>query len=60
MNKRKVFSLLGLVVVVILWGVAPVTSKFLFDEGAYSPAILVAIRGLLSCVAMLLIILFTG
>ena len=60
MNKRKVFSLLGLVVVVILWGVAPVTSKFLFDKGAYSPAILVAIRGLLSCVAMLLIILFTG
>ena len=60
MNKRKVFSLLGLVVVVILWGVAPVTSKFLFDKGAYSPAILVAIRGLLSCIAMLLIILFTG
>lgn len=60
MTKKKLFSLLGLVVVVILWGVAPVTSKFLFDEKAYSPALLVAVRGLLSCAAMFLIIIFSG
>ena len=60
MSKKKIFSLLGLVVVVVLWGIAPITSKHLFDNGYYSPALLVAFRGALSCVAMLLIILING
>ena len=59
MSKNKVLSLIGLIVVVILWGIAPVISKFLFDNGYISPALLVAVRGLLSCVAMLIFILIT-
>ena len=59
MNKKKVLSLIGLIIVVILWGIAPVVSKYLFDNHFYSPALLVAIRGLLSCVAMLIFILIT-
>lgn len=60
MTKNKIFSLLGLIVVVILWGIAPISSKYLFDGGYYSPALLVAFRGALSCLAMLFIILITG
>ena len=59
MNKKHFLSILGLIVVVILWGIAPVISKYLFNNGYYSPALLVAIRGLLSCVAMLVFILIT-
>lgn len=59
MNKKKVLSLIGLIIVVLLWGVAPVVSKYLFDNNYYSPALLVAVRGLLSCVAMLIFILIT-
>lgn len=58
--SKKVLSLLGLIIVVFLWGIAPVISKYLFDNNFYSPALLVAVRGLLSCVAMFFIILFTG
>lgn len=57
--KQKVLSLLGLILVVFLWGVAPVFSKFLFDNNYYSPALLVGLRGALSCVAMLIFILIT-
>ena len=60
MNKTKIISLAGLIIVVVLWGIAPITSKFLFDNGFYSPALLVAFRGALSCLAMLLIILISG
>lgn len=59
MNKKRVLSLIGLIVVVILWGIAPVVSKYLFDNSFYSPALLVAVRGLLSCIAMLVFILIT-
>lgn len=60
MTKTKILSLLGLVVVVVLWGIAPVSSKFLFDNNYYSPALLVAFRGALSVLAMFIIILITG
>ena len=60
MNKKKVISLIGLVIVVILWGIAPVISKSLFDNNLYSPALLVAVRGLLSCIAMFVVVLITG
>ena len=59
MNKKRLLSLLALILVVFLWGIAPVISKYLFDNNFYSPALLVAIRGLLSCIAMLVFILIT-
>lgn len=59
MTKKRVLSLLGLIIVVILWGIAPVVSKYLFDNNFYSPALLVAVRGLLACIAMLVFILIT-
>ncbi len=59
MNRNKVLSFIGLIVVVFLWGIAPVVSKYLFDNNYYSPALLVAVRGLLSCIAMLIFILIT-
>ena len=59
MTKKRVLSLIGLIIVVILWGIAPVVSKYLFDRNYYSPALLVAVRGLLSCIAMLVFILIT-
>ncbi len=58
--SKKILSLLALILVVILWGIAPVISKYLFDNNLYSPALLVAIRGLLSCFAMFFVILVTG
>ncbi len=60
MNKKTVISFLGLVVIVLLWGLAPVMSKYLFDNNYYSPALLVGLRGALSVLAMLLIMLITG
>ena len=59
MNKKRLISLLALILVVFLWGIAPVISKYLFDNNYYSPALLVAVRGLLSCIAMLIFILIT-
>ena len=59
MNKNKVISLVGLVIVVFLWGIAPVFSKYVFDNGYYSPALLVTLRGALSIVVMGVFILIT-
>lgn len=58
-KNGKLISLLGLIIVVILWGIAPIAGKYLFDHDYVTPALLVAIRGLLSLIAMLIIILFT-
>ena len=60
MTKKKILSLFGLIIVVVLWGIAPVCSKFLFDNNYYSPALLVGVRGALSILAMLIIILING
>ena len=59
MGKKRLLSLLALILVVFLWGIAPVISKYLFDNHFYSPALLVAMRGLLSCIAMLIFLLIT-
>ena len=59
MKKKKVLSFIGLIIVVILWGITPVISKYLFNHNYYSPALLIGLRGLLSCVAMLVFILVT-
>ena len=58
-KKLKVVSIVALLLVVLLWGIAPVVSKYLFDNNFYSPALLVALRGLTSCVVMLIFILCT-
>ena len=50
MKNIKVIAFLVLIGVVILWGVAPVASKAIFDT--YSPGILIAMRGLFSIIAM--------
>ena len=60
MTKKKILSIFGLIIVVVLWGIAPVCSKYLFDNHYYSPAFLVGVRGALSILAMLLIILING
>lgn len=59
MNKQRALSLLGLILVVLLWGIAPVISKYVFDNNYCSPALLVGIRGLLSIIVMLVFILIT-
>lgn len=58
-KKLKIISIAALLMVVFLWGIAPVVSKHLFDNNLYSPALLVAARGLCSCVVMLVFILCT-
>ena len=58
-KKLKVVSIVALLLVVLLWGIAPVVSKYLFDNNFYSPALLVAARGLSSCIVMLIFILCT-
>ena len=59
MNKKKVLSLIGLIIVVVLWGIAPVISKYLFNNNYYSPALLVGIRGLLSIFVLAIFLLIT-
>ena len=59
MSKKKVISLLMLILVVFLWGITPIISKYLLDNDFYSPALLVAVRGLVSCLVMLVLILIT-
>ena len=54
MKKFKVIAFLVLIGVVLMWGVAPVASKAIFnaDDPAYSPGMLIALRGLLAVIAM--------
>ena len=59
-TKIKVLSLLGMILVVVLWGLAPIAGKYLFNEGAYTPALLIASRGLIASIAMGIFLLCTG
>ena len=54
MKKYKVIAFLVLIGVVVMWGLAPVASKAIFnaEDPAYSPGMLIALRGLLAVVAM--------
>ena len=54
MKKYKVIAFLVLIGVVVMWGLAPVVSKDIFndDNPAYSPGLLVAIRGLLAIIVL--------
>ena len=58
MKRTKVIAFFVLIAVVVLWGVAPVVSKALFDAEPpiYSPGILIALRGFFSIIAMAIII----
>ena len=56
MKKSKVIPFLVMIAVVVLWGVAPVLSKKMFNSGAYSPGLLIALRGLFAIAAMAIFI----
>ena len=56
MKRTKPIAFITLLIVVALWGVAPVISKSIFDGALYSPGILIALRGLFSIIAMAIII----
>ncbi len=58
--NARVLSLFGMILVVIMWGLAPLAGKYLFNEGAYSPALLIAVRGAVSVVALVLFLLLSG
>lgn len=58
-KKLTIISIAALLLVVLLWGIAPVVSKYLFQNNYYSPALLVAVRGLLGAIALLIVILIT-
>ena len=56
MKKTKTIAFITLLIVVTLWGVAPVISKTIFESSVYSPGILIAMRGLFSIIAMAIVI----
>lgn len=59
MNKKRIISFIALVIIVVIWGIVPVVSKYLFNNSYYSPAILIAARGLVATIAMAIFILIT-
>ena len=56
MKNKKIVAFIVLIAVVVLWGVAPVASKGIFNDNTYSPGILIALRGLFSIVGMAILI----
>ena len=58
MKNKRIVAFIVLLGVVVLWGMAPVASKAIFDAEppAYSPGMLIALRGLFSIVAMAIFI----
>ncbi|MBQ4255117.1 MAG: DMT family transporter, partial [Bacilli bacterium] len=56
----RVLSLLGMILVVAMWGLAPLAGKYLFNENAYTPALLIAFRGLISVIVLGAFLLFSG
>ena len=56
MKNSKVIAFLVLIGVVVVWGVAPVVSEAFFQDNAYSPGILIAMRGLFAVIAMAIIV----
>ena len=55
-KEIRIVSFLVLIAVVALWGVAPVVSKAVFDRGMFSPGVLIMLRGLVSIIAMAIVI----
>ena len=58
MKNKKVIAFIVLVMVVSLWGLAPIAAKAIYesDPPSYSPGILIALRGLFAIVAMAIFI----
>lgn len=58
MKKKRIIAFVVLVIVVVLWGIAPVLSKNIFDDEnpIYSPGMLIALRGVFALIAMAIII----
>ena len=54
MKKYKVIAFIVLIGVVVMWGLAPIASKAIFNDEnpAYSPGMLIALRGLLAVIVM--------
>ena len=54
MKQYKVIAFLVLIGVVLMWGIAPVASKAIFNDEnpAYSPGMLVALRGLFAVIVL--------
>lgn len=59
MDKKKVLSFLALVGIVILWGVVPVIGKYLLDNDFYSPSLLIAVRGLIATLTLVIVVIVT-
>ena len=59
MNKKKTFSFIALVIIIVLWGIVPVVGKYLFNNNYYSPSLLVATRGLIAAITLVIFILIT-
>lgn len=59
MDKKKVSAFIALGIIVILWGIVPVIGKYLFNNNYDSPALLIAVRGLLAAITMFIYLLFT-
>lgn len=55
-KEIRIVSFLVLIAVVALWGVAPVVSKAVFDRGMFSPGVLIMLRGVVSIIAMAIVI----
>ena len=56
MKRTKPIAFITLIIVVALWGIAPVISKSIFEGNIYSPGILIALRGLFAVAAMAVLI----
>ena len=54
MKKYKLIAFLVLIGVVVMWGLAPVASKAIFNanDPAYSPGMLIALRGLFAVIVL--------
>ena len=54
MKKKKIIAFIVVVLVVIMWGVAPVMTKAIYEAepALYSPGMLTALRGLFAIIAM--------
>lgn len=59
MEKKKTLSFVALVIIVILWGVVPVIGKYLLDNDYYSPSLLIATRGLVATIVMVIVVVIT-
>ncbi|MBR2646066.1 MAG: DMT family transporter [Clostridia bacterium] len=51
-TSKKNWAYVALIAVVVIWGLAPILSNSKWIEGKYSPAMLTAVRGLISAIAL--------